>query len=283
LFIFYMPPLKTKYSKPGASFIPCVFRAMRHRFQMRKILAGLFTIFTLPAFAQMGGGSSGTPNGMDQLFSATPVYTATMQTAISGPNGSMSITSKIFYDHGDSRNELDMTNVQGANLPPNAIPQAKALGVDYIVTIAPATHTNIYTMYPLLHSYFSVPADAPGTAAKDGITQTTPVGNETVAGHPCVKNKVTVNAGGQPHVFTVWNATDLKNFPVQIYVSEEGTTATFTYQNISFTGVPASFFRPPSNYKSYDNIESLMQAAVMTRMGSIPPPTPVVPPSPPTQ
>jgi hypothetical protein len=250
---------------------------------MRKILLFAVLLCSVPAFAQFGGsgGGSNPNNGMDALFSANPVYSATLQTALTGPNGPMTVTSKTYYDHGNSRNEMNMTNVTGSSLPPNALRQATALGLDSIVTIAPSTHTNIYTLYPNLHSYFTVPvSDSGAPSAKDGIAQVTPIGNETVAGHPCVKNKVVVNAGGQPHTFTVWNATDLKNFPVQISISEDNMSAILTYQNISFNSVPASFFQPPTSYKSYDSIESLMQGAIMARMGRIPPPTPVAPPPP---
>jgi hypothetical protein len=257
---------------------------MRHGLWMRKILLFAVLLCGVPAFAQMAGAPGGGPNnGMDVLFSANPVFSATMQTALTGPNGPMTITSKMYYDHANSRNEMNMANVTGANLPANALAQAKALGLDNIVTIAPATHTNVYTMYPNLHSYFSVAVTESDASTNDGVAQVTALGNETVAGHPCVKNKVVVNAAGQPHTFTVWNATDLNKFPVQISISEEGTTATITYQNISFSSVPASFFRPPTSYKGYDDIQSLMQAAIVSRMGSVPPPASAMPPPPPGQ
>jgi hypothetical protein len=245
---------------------------------MRKILLFAVILCSVPAFAQMGGGPPGGGPGMDALFSANPVYSATMQTTMNGPNGPMTVTSKTYYSHGNSRNEMNMTNVTGSGFPPNALTQAKALGLDNIVTIAPATRTNVYTLYPNLHSYFTVPVDASDASTNNGIASTTPLGNETVAGHSCVKNKVVVNAGGQPHTFTVWNATDLNNFPVQISITEDNMSATITYQNISFNSVPQSFFQPPSSYKSYDSIQSLMQAAIMSRMGSVPPPAPVTPP-----
>ena len=39
-----------------------------------------------------------------------------------------------------------------------------------------------------------------------------------MSGHPCVENKVVVtDAKGATNEFTVWNATDLKNFPVKIF------------------------------------------------------------------
>jgi hypothetical protein len=276
--------LKTEHLKLKPYFIPCLFPAMRHRFPMRKFLVFAVLLCGVSAFAQFGGapGGGNPNNGMDVLFSANPVYSATLQTVLSSPNGPMTVTSKTYYDHGNSRSEMNMTNATGSNLSPTAVVQARALGLDSIVTIEPATRTNIYTVYPTLRSYFSMAMPDLATSTNDGIAQMTALGNEAVAGHPCVKNKVVVNAGGQPHTFTVWNATDLKNFPVQISITEDGQTATITYQNISFNSVPASLFQPPAGYKSYDSIQSLMQAAIISRMGSVPPPTPAVPP-PPTQ
>ena len=48
---------------------------------MRKILFSLFSVLVcaVPAFAQMGGGQNYN-SGMDELFRANPVFSATMQT-----------------------------------------------------------------------------------------------------------------------------------------------------------------------------------------------------------
>ncbi|HTR42595.1 MAG TPA: hypothetical protein VMH87_13360 [Pseudomonadales bacterium] len=224
----------------------------------------------MPALAQMGGGGGQNYNsGMDELFKANPVFSATMQTTINGPQGAMNVTSTMTYDHGNSRSEMNMANVSGPNLPPNAAAQMKALGMDVVVTIATVAKTNVYTIYPNLKAYVSneLPPEASATTSKPDI-QITKLGNDTVAGHPCVKSKVVVTENGQPHEFTTWNATDLKNFPVQISISEQGVSATMTYQNISFGPVSASQFRPPTGYKVYESIPQLMQAAMMSHAGA---------------
>lgn len=235
---------------------------------MRKILLSLFSVLicAAPAFAQMGGG--GQNSGMDELFKANPVFSATMQTTINGPQGVMNVTSKTVYDHGNSRSEMNMANVTAPNVPPGAVAQMKAIGMDVVVTIATAAKTNILTIYPNLKAYVAtaLPPSAAGTAKPD--VQTTKLGDETVAGHSCVKNKTVVTEDGQPHEFTVWNATDLNNFPVQIIITEQGMSATMTYQNISLGGVSASNFRAPAGYKSYDSIPELMQAAMASHAGS---------------
>jgi hypothetical protein len=236
---------------------------------MRKILLSLFAVFVCasPAFAQMSGSGQSYNSGMDELFTANPVFSATMQTVINGPQGTMNVTSTMVYDHGNSRSEMNMANVSGPNLPPNAAAQMKALGMDVVVTIATTAKTNIVTIYPNLKAYVStaLPPSAANTAKPD--VQITKLGNDTVAGHPCVKNKVTVTEDGQAHEFTAWNATDLNNFPVQISIAEQGMSATMTYQNVSFGNVSTSQFRPPSGFKNYDSIPELMQAAMASRAG----------------
>ncbi len=254
--------------KPAVfQIVTCLFHCLGHRSDMRKILLPLFSILICapPAFAQVGGG--GQNSGMDELFRANPIFSATMQTVINGPQGVMNVTSKMTYDHGNSRSEMNMANVSGPNLPPNAAAQMKALGMDVVVTISTTAKTNIVTVYPNLKAYISttLPPSAVSTAKPD--VQVTKLGNDTVAGHPCVKNKIIVTEDGQPHEFTAWNATDLNNFPVQIAIAEQGMSATMTYQNVSFGSVSASEFHAPAGYKSYNSIPELMQAAMASRSG----------------
>jgi hypothetical protein len=243
---------------------------------MRKILTLLVVglVGAVPAFAQMGGGSSSGESynsGMDVLFNANPVFSATMQTAINGPQGAMSVTSTMVYDHGNSRSEMNMANVSGPNLPPGAAAQMKALGMDDVVTISTTAKTNIYTIYPNLKAFVSTPLPPAAASSPKPDVQVTKLGTETVNGHSTVKNKVVVTSGGQSHEFTAWNATDLNNFPVQISISEQGMSATMTYKDITFGNVPASKFHPPAGYKSYDSIPELMQSAMSSHGAGAPP------------
>jgi hypothetical protein len=241
---------------------------------MKKFLTLLAaaTVCSATAFAQMGGAGGGLDTSLDQLFDKTPVFTATLQTVMAGPSGSMSASTKMYYDHGSSRSEMDMSNVHGSTLPPNALTQAKALGMDRVITIAPSGHAKVYTVYPNLHGYISSPVPA-GSDKKDNI-QITRLGTETVQGHPCIKNQLTI--AGQPPL-TVWNATDLNNFPIQITITDQGANATMNFVNISFGGIAAAEFNPPAGYKQYASIQELMQAAIISHVGGGTPATPAAP------
>jgi hypothetical protein len=252
----------------------CVLVGMRHRFAMRNSLLSLAALLIcgVRTFAQMGGPSGGAnfDNGMDKLFDSNPVFTATLQSAINTPNGPMDISSKMYFDHGNSRTDMNMDNAQGASLPPGALAQMKAFGMDQINTIAPATKTNVFLIYPNIHAYLSMPTVASGQSTND--VQITKIGSDTVDGHPCIENKVIVMAGDQPHEFTVWNATGLKNFPVKISISEQGTSVTMSFQNISFDPIDASTFQPPAGDTRYDSIQALMQTVMMNHAGGAPAP-----------
>lgn len=247
---------------------------MGHRFAMKKFLIILSSvlIYNLPVLAQFGGGSAApsSDTSLDELFSGNPVFSATQIADITGPNGHINVKTQMYFDHGNSRSEMNMADVQGS-LPPNALAQMKAIGLDKVVTINPASKTSQLTIYPNIRSYFSTAVPAAAKGASNSIT-ITKIGSESVGGHSCIKNSVVVTSGGESHQFTTWNATDLRNFPIEIAISDQGTSVTMTFQNVSFAAIPAYEFQPPSAYSHYDNIQALMQAAMMSRMSASPTP-----------
>jgi len=107
-------------------------------------------------------------------------------------------------------------------------------------------------------------ASKPDSAFK---MESTELGRETVDGHVCVKNKAVITDDqGKAHEYTVWNAIDLKKFPVKMEITEQGRTTTIFYKNVKTSKPDAALFDPPADYKKYDNQQSLMQE-VMQRMG----------------
>jgi hypothetical protein len=95
----------------------------------------------------------------------------------------------------------------------------------------------------------------------------TELGKETLEGHPCVKHKVVVtDTNGKQHESTVWNATDLKKFPVRIETGEGNAKARMNLTNVKFDKPDAKLFDPPANFTRYENVQTMMQQAVMKRM-----------------
>ena len=182
----------------------------------------------------------------------------------------ITMPGKIYFDTGKSRFEINMADMKGGNMPPNAAAQMKSMGMDQAVTIARPDQKVAYLIYPGLQSYAEIQlsnADSAPTNS-DYKVKITEIGKETMDGHPCVKNKYVVTDNqGVKHESTVWNATDLKKFPVKIQTTEQGEDVTMLFKNVSLTKPAASLFDPPAGFKKYDDVQQLMQQEMMKRMG----------------
>ncbi len=241
------------------------------------LLANLITLGLAPAFAQFGprgGGPQGPHFGgaLDKLFGANQSFSAVMEFQTSGRDGNnISMPGKISFDGGKSRFEMNMSEMQGSPMPPSAVEHMKAMGMDTMVSISRPDLKLSYIVYPGLNSYaVMTPPDASSASASpdDFKVETEKLGNETVEGHDCVKNKVTVtDKDGNKHESTVWNATDLKGFPVKIVTTEQGSNGTMLFKNISFDKPAAGMFEPPTGFTKYDNVQAMMQTEMMKKMG----------------
>ena len=254
-----------------------------------KVLAGAaFGLALASAQAQMGGGGMmGGPRGamftpiMARLFEANPLFTAAMENEIqlaqndnNGPtSGTMSVPGKLSYDSGKSRFEMDVTQMRGIKLPPEALAQMKTMGMDKVVFISRPDKKASYMIYPGLEAYVETPiqesdSERPDPAVKSEVAE---VGKETVDGHACVKNKATItDSKGEKHEFTVWNASDLKTFPVKLETRERGAAVVMHFREVKLSKPDAGVFDPPAAFKRYDNMAQLMQEQMMKHMG--PPP-----------
>jgi len=246
----------------------------------------IFCSRIIPADAQLdfAGGQTmqGSGAGMEKLYGSNQTFSATTEMQMKSPDATspMSISGKIYFDQGSSRFEMDMSDLKGGNMPPGAAAQMKSMGLDRIVTISQADKKVVYLIYPNVQSYTEMTLpDSSATATNDGSkVEFTKLGDETVDGHPCVNNKAVVtDAKGVEHEFTVWNATDLKNFPIKIETDQAGNAITMSYKDISFFKPEAALFNPPASYTRYGSMQEMMQQVMMKRMG-IQQPIPVPPP-----
>ena len=198
--------------------------------------------------------------GKNQAFSAA----ADMSVVDAQMRSNLQMEMNYAFLKGDLRTDLDMSTMKGAKMPPAAVAQMKQMGMDKVATIYQGDKKVMYMMYPGLQSYCIVTppqaSDAEKAEAKAKV-DVTEVGKETVDGHPCVKNKavITTDAGSQHEMFT-WNATDLDNFPIETEMKTGNSTITTHFHDIKLTAPDASLFTPPSDYKSYPNMQEMMMA-----------------------
>jgi hypothetical protein len=221
------------------------------------------------------GGSPGAPNfggGLVKVFGENSAFSATLEVHTTGatPDDEMTLPGKMAYLDGKSRFEMDMTQAKSAQIKPQMAAQMKQMGMGDIIAISRPEKKVMWTIYPGMQAYVEMALqEGDATAvASDFKMEETELGKETVASHASVKKKVVVTGkDGQAHEFTVWSATDLKKFPVKIETSEGGHTVTMTFKDVKLEKPDAAQFDPPTDYKKYDNMMTMMQTEMMKKMG----------------
>jgi outer membrane lipoprotein-sorting protein len=210
---------------------------------------------------------------MEKLFGDHKSFSATMefQTEGGASGKSMTMTGSMAFLDGKSRFEMDMLQMQGTSIPPQAVARMKQMGMDKMVAISDPEAKIVRTLYPSMNAYVEMPMPDPagGTPAADYKVDTKEIGSETVSGHPCTKNQVTVTgADGVPHESTVWNATDLDKFPLKIELNDNGKRVSMTFKDVKLDKPDAALFNPPAGYTKYDNMMSLMMSRARGAAGS---------------
>jgi hypothetical protein len=228
-----------------------------------------------PAYSQFGPRAQTGPQlggSTAKLFGENTAYSATleMQATDSTTGDTTSTPGKVAALEGKFRFEMDMAQIKGGHMSPQGAEQMKQMGMDKMVTISRPDKKVTYMVYPNLEAYaeMAIQNSEAAAPAADFKLETTQLGKETVDGHPCVKNKVVMtDKEGNKHESTVWDATDLKNFPIKIESTEQGHKATMLFTDVKLAKPDASLFDPPTGYKHYDNMQQMMQQEMMKRMG----------------
>jgi len=162
------------------------------------------------------------------------------------------------------RMDIDFTQVKANDFPPAMMPALKQLGMDQSIIIMRPDQKMVITIYPHAHAYCEKPMSKDEVAASEKTFSITKekAGRETFEGHPCDKVTVTLTDDkGVKHVATVWNASDLKEFPVQIRMTEGDSTLLMKFRDVKLGTPDPARFEPPSGLAKYKTDEALMEAA----------------------
>jgi hypothetical protein len=221
-------------------------------------------------FAQLSpAGGAGGDFDLTPFFGDNKAFSARAEIKTRQPNQEKATTIPMKFTtlDGRVRSEVDVTEIKDGPFPPSAIPMMQQMGMDKTITITGPGKASVMIIYPSLKAYaeMPIPGGKPSDASKKPKVEKTGAGKESIDGHDCEKNKVTVtDQNGQKHEAIVWNASDLKGFPVQIEVTGAGSTSTTKFTNVSVEKPDAKLFEAPPEYTKYDGIQQLLQA-VMTK------------------
>jgi len=216
------------------------------------------------ARAQMpSGGPPGWNAAMTKLFGDVKAFSAKAEMRALDKSGRPAIQVPMNYALLDKkvRIDIDMTQLKGPNASPDQVALLKQMAMDRVACIVALDKKAMQLVFPSLAAYVESPLPEAEAAAldKDLKLQKTAMGKETIDGHPCVKNRVIMSdAKGQQGEALVWNATDLKEFPVQMQMNDKETTVVMRYTEVRLSKPDAKQFEAPSGFTKHPDMQQLM-------------------------
>jgi hypothetical protein len=228
----------------------------------------------IPASAQLpSSGSPGVNAALPKLFGETKAFTAKCNLRAFDKDQNETVTANVDFALLDSkmRIDVDMTQLKSKDIPPDASAALKQMGMDKFISISRPDKLVTYVVIPGVQSFINKPmskeeADA---ALKEPKVEKTAVGKETIDGHPCVKTKLefTGAQGNKEEAFT-WNATDMKDFPVQIQTKDKDSTVILRFKQIQLSKPDGKRFEPPSGFSEYASEAQMMQGIATKLLGA---------------
>lgn len=234
----------------------------------RRAVLLLFSLFaTTAAMAQAGLGENGMNAAMVKLFAGNTAFTAHAEFRVVDQHQKETMFMPAAYEflNGKTRMEVDMSQVKSAEEPAFALTALKQMGMDDSVMISRPDLKLSYNIYPHAKAYAQITMTKDEKAALETNFKMdkTPLGSETIDGHPCQKSRVTFSAGdkGTKLDATVWSANDLKDFPLQLQFSPDAdSTITIKYKDVKLESPDAKEFDAPVGLTKYDSAEALREA-----------------------
>jgi len=218
------------------------------------------------------GASPGLNAALVRLFGGVTGFTAQLEIRMTDAKGVETLNAPMKFSllDGKMRGDLDVTKLKSKDLPALAASAASSVGMDRVITLIRPDKKESYLLYPKFQACVVAPLDAEDVDAlkKPAKLTKTPLAKESLDGHPCIKNKVVVTEpDGRTHTATVWNATDLKDFPVQIQTVDDTDTIIMRFQQVKFERPAAKDFDLPDGTKRYDDARELTKAVMKKLIG----------------
>jgi hypothetical protein len=203
--------------------------------------------------------------GLDRAFTATAVMT--MNSGAKKGKGAQVMEMEYAVLAGKVRTEIDMSklSMDGGE---ETRQQIAAMGMSQVVTIARPDLKKTYMIYPGLQAYCEIAqTDAVPNPDKMPKIEKQEMGRETLDGHPCVKQQVTVTEeGGKSFTALMWEATDLNGFPIQTVMKTSDGDVTTRFKNIKNEKPAAALFEPPAGFKRHGSMQEMMMGAMRQNM-----------------
>jgi hypothetical protein len=236
---------------------------------------GLLLLVVPSGRAQFLDSSVGLGAGLVKVFEPVRAFSARADVQVLDTNRQEVLRTPMNFAllDGKVRMDFDMTQMKGKSVQPSLVSSMKQINLNRVASVVRLDKRLIHVLFPGAQSYVDTELSAAETAAaeKNVQVQRTPLGKETIENHPCTKTRVVVkNAKGVLLLeATTWNASDLKEFPIQIAARAKDGTTIMRFSQMQMARPAAAQFEPPNGYTKYGNPDMLLLAAAQrTMLGS---------------
>jgi len=243
----------------------CTFSSVQWR---TSALAAILCL-AFPALGQVP--TSPTPPGwtaaLPRLFGETKAFSAQAEMRAVDKAGNETVSMPMGFAMLDRqiRMVIDIGQIKSSQIPVGAAMAMKQIGMDRTVAIMAPQRKVMVVMYPSIQAYLEMPLPDQMTGSEKEVKlQKTKLGNETIDGQPCVKYKVVItDSTGQKNEGIVWNATNLRDFPVQMQMEDRqnGGSMTTRFREVKLVAPEGREFQIPAGFKKYSDPMKLMEAA----------------------
>lgn len=237
------------------------------------VAAVVAVVSVISASAQMPTGS---PAGVDatlaQLFGKIAAFSAKAEVRVLDKDQQETMATPMDFAFLDQkvRVDIDLSKLKSKQVSAAAAQQLKQMGMEQVSSLIRPDQKQMYIVYPAIQSCVKMPLPKEEAAAIDKppkVTKTE-LGKETLDGHPCVKTKVTLTDDkGQTRNAVTWNASDLKDFPVQIQTADKDNTLIMRFSQIRLVKPDLQLFEPPAGYTQYADMQEMMMGVMKKMLG----------------
>jgi len=239
------------------------FGGSRRTIPLGKILVLWLATMAVPAWAQFDGpGSPGVSASLIRLFGTNFAFTAQAEYQLLNRSNQEVINLPMNFARSGNqlRVEIDLARMKNREQP-GALAQVKPLGLDQIVTILRPEQRATWQVFPKLRAFVKLPMPATESDSflKPAKMERSLLGKERLEGYACVKYRVVAyNEQGRRHEATVWNAPELRDFPVCVATVEEAGTVMMRFRQVRFVRPEAAKFEPPAGFVACADMQALM-------------------------
>ena len=209
-----------------------------------------------------GPRSPGVSASLIRLFGTNTAFTAQVEYQLLNRSNKEIVNLPMSFARLDNRIRVEVDLARMKNqVQPDALAQVKPLGIDQIVTILRPDQRVTCQVFPKLKAMVKLPMPPAeiDSFLKPAKMERTPLGQEKMQGFSCTKYRVVAyDEQGKRHEATVWNAPELRDFPVCVATKEGTETAVMRFRQVIFNRPEASKFEPPAGFEECSDMGALM-------------------------